>query len=456
MRQRCPRIIFAGTGSGCGKTTITCAVMQALVNRKLLVGAFKCGPDYIDPMFHSRIIGAKSRNLDLFFFDRNTARYVLAKNSRDRDISVIEGVMGFYDGLNLTGTKASTYEAARVTDSPVILVVNGKGASLSILAAIQGFLDFLPENHISGVILNQCGQSTYQALKPEIEKRFSGRVTPLGYFPKRMDCALESRHLGLITADEVADLREKMEIMASQAEESLDMDGILRLARSAPDIFYDPVPIPHFSESVRIALARDPAFCFYYEDSLEVLREMGGELISFSPLAETALPENIQGIYLGGGYPELYAGRLSENRAMRGSVLSALKAGVPCIAECGGFMYLTDSVGSYPMVGFLKGKCFNRGKLTRFGYVTLRAKENNLLCKAGDAIPAHEFHHWDCEFTGDGFTAEKLSGKAWDCVVSTENLYAGYPHFHFLANPDFGASFYKMCLREKHRHDRIL
>lgn len=456
MKQHCPRVIFAGTGSGCGKTTVTCAVVQALVNRRMRVGAFKCGPDYIDPMFHSKIIGAKSRNLDLFFFDGNTARYVLAKNSRDRDISVIEGVMGFYDGMNLTETKGSTYETARVSDSPVILVVNGKGASLSILAAIQGFLDFLPDNHIAGVILNQCAQSTYQALKPEMERRFSRRVTPLGFFPKRSDCVLESRHLGLITADEVANLREKMEIMASQAEESLDMDGILHLAHAAPDITYDPISIPHFPEPVRIAVARDPAFCFYYEDSLEVLREMGGEWIPFSPLTETSLPENIQGLYLGGGYPELYARQLSENRSMRSSVLSALKAGIPCIAECGGFMYLTESIGGYPMVGFLKGKCFDKGKLTRFGYVTLCAKKDNLLCKEGDTIPAHEFHHWDCEFTGEDFTAEKLSGKAWNCVVSGENLYAGYPHFHFLANPNFGVSFYKKCLKEKHRHDGLL
>jgi len=430
--------------------------MQALVNRKLRVGAFKCGPDYIDPMFHSRIIGAKSRNLDLFFFDSNTARYVLAKNSRDRDVSIIEGVMGFYDGMSLTGTKASTYEVAQVTDSPVILVVNGKGASLSILAAIQGFLEFLPGNRISGVILNQCTQSTYLALKPGIEKRFSGRIKPLGFFPRLPECTLESRHLGLITADEITDLKEKMSLLAAQAEKSLDLPEIIRLAQSAPNISCDSISLPHFQEPVRIAVAKDPAFCFYYEDSLDVLREMGGELLPFSPLADEALPENIQGLYFGGGYPELYAKQLSENRSMRSSVLSALNGRIPCIAECGGFMYLTESIGGNPMVGFLKGKCFDAGKLTRFGYITIRAKEDNLLCNAGDTIPAHEFHHWDCECTGTGFTASKPSGKKWDCVVSRDTLYAGYPHFHFLANPNFAALFYKKCLREKHRYDRVL
>ncbi len=456
MKQRCARLIIGGTGSGCGKTTVTCALMQALVNRKQKVGAFKCGPDYIDPMFHSRIIGTKSRNLDLFFFGENTARAVLAKNSQDRDISILEGVMGFYDGLSLTGTRASTYEVARVTDSPVILVVNGKGASLSILASLQGFLDFLPENHISGVILNQCSQSTYQELKPEIEKRFSGRVLPLGFFPKLPGCTLESRHLGLVTADEIADLKEKMGMLAAQAEKSLDMEKILRLAQAAPDISYDPISVPHFPESVRIAAAKDKAFCFYYEDSLDVLREMGAEIVPFSPLADGALPENIQGLYFGGGYPELYAGILSENRSMRSAVLAALNREVPCIAECGGFMYLTESIDGYPMVGYLKGKCLDTGKLTRFGYVTLRARKDNLLCKAGDTIPAHEFHHWDCEDTGASFVAEKSSGKTWDCVVSGETLYAGYPHFHFLSNLAFASSFYKRCLREKHRYDGIL
>lgn len=455
MEQHCPRLVLAGTGSGCGKTTITCALLQALLNRGLKVGAFKCGPDYIDPMFHSRIIGAKSRNLDLYFFDSNTARYVLAKNSQDRDVCVIEGVMGFYDGLSLTGTKASTYEVAQVTDSPVILVASGKGASLSILAAIQGFLDFLPGNRISGVILNQCSQSTYRALKPEIEKRFSGRIKPLGFFPGLPECTLESRHLGLVTADEIIDLKEKLGILASQAEKCLDLSEILRLAQSAPSISYDTVFIPRFSEPVRIAVAKDPAFCFYYEDSLDVLREMGGETIPFSPMEDTALPENIHGLYLGGGYPELYAKRLSENRSMRASVLSALKGSIPCIAECGGFMYLAEFIGGYPMVGFLKGKCFDAGKLTRFGYITLRAKEDNLLCKAGGTISAHEFHHWDCENTGEDFVASKPSGKTWDCVVSDDTLYAGYPHFHFLANLEFAASFYRKCLREKHRYDRI-
>ena len=446
-----PRILFAGTNSGCGKTTITCAVMQAMVNRGLKAGAFKCGPDYIDPMFHSKIIGTKSTNLDSWFFDDNTLRFLLAQNGTGRDISIVEGVMGFYDGMGLTDTRASTYSVARITQTPVVLTVGAKGASLSVLATIQGFLDFCPDNQIQGVILNQCTASTYNALAAEIRRRFAGRVLPLGYLPGMPECSLESRHLGLVTAAEVEDLQEKLRLLAAQAEKSIDLDGLLELAKAAPVIRCTPVELPRF-EPVRVAVAKDRAFCFYYEDSLEALTRMGAELVPFSPLTDSALPENIQGLYLGGGYPELYAQTLSENASMRLSIKNALTAGLPCIAECGGFMYLTEAIADDPMVGYLPGKSFDNGKLTRFGYVRLQAKKDQLLCKAGEEIRAHEFHHWDCTQPGSGFEALKdLSGRHWDCVVSTPTLYAGYPHFHFYANPSFGVNFYRACLEEKNR-----
>lgn len=450
MPTRIPRLILAGTNSGCGKTTTVCALLQALVNRNLKTGAFKCGPDYIDPMFHSRIIGAKSTNLDLHFFTPNTLNYLLAKNAADRDISVIEGVMGFYDGAGLTSTSGSTYEVARVTDSPVVLVVGAKGASLSILATIQGFLNFCPDSHIKGVILNQCTAMTYAALSAEIEKCF--KIRAFGFLPGLPECALESRHLGLVTAAEVENLKEKMQILAKQAEKTLDIDGLIGLANSAMSVACEPVTLPK-KEPVRVAVARDKAFCFYYEDSLEALTEMGAELVPFSPLTDKKLPENIHGLYLGGGYPELYLEQLSGNVEMLHSIRKALENGLPCIAECGGFMYLTQSIGGVPMVGFLKGECFNTGKLTRFGYVTLQAKMDNLLCKSGGKIPAHEFHHWDCTAPGDTFTATKPTGKQWNCAVSSQTLYAGYPHFHFYSNPAFAEGFIDTCIKEKHRHD---
>lgn len=453
MERALPRVLLAGTSSGCGKTTVTCAVLQALVNRGKRVGAFKCGPDYIDPMFHSRIIGAKSANLDLFFFDGNTARFLLAKNGEDRDVSIIEGVMGFYDGMGLTTPRGSSYEVARETGSPVILVVNAKGASLSVLATVQGFLTLYPHNGICGVILNQCTEGTYRALRAEIERRFAGAVRPLGFLPKMPDCTLESRHLGLVTADEVADLKERLARLAAQAEETVDLDGLLALADSAKPICFTPIHIPKQEDGIRIAVARDRAFCFYYEDSLAALEEMGAQWVPFSPLEDAALPENIHGLYLGGGYPELYAGPLSENQTMRASVKRALEAGLPCIAECGGFMYLTEDIGGRPMVGLLPGGCYDTGRLTRFGYVTLTAKEDNLLCLRGEQIRGHEFHHWDARRSGSGFTAEKSTGKTWDCAFVTERLYAGYPHFHFYANLAFAERFYQACRKEKYRND---
>lgn len=452
MEQKAPRLILAGTNSGCGKTTVTCAVLQALVNRKMRVGAFKCGPDYIDPMFHSRVIGAKSANLDLFFFTKNTLNYLLIRNSADCDVNIIEGVMGYYDGMGVISTRASTYEIAQATGSPVVLVVSAKGAALSILASIQGFLSLYPDNHICGVILNQCSAMSYPALAKAITEHFEGRVRPFGYLPKLPECAIESRHLGLVTAAEIANLKEKLELLAQNAEKTLDLDGLLELARSAAPVSCDPVEIPQFDIPVRIAVAKDRAFCFYYEDNLQLLKDMGAELVEFSPLSDPALPEKIDGIYLGGGYPELYAEQLSKNHSMLASLQNALSRGTPCIAECGGFMYLTGKIAGYPMVGYLKGECFDTGKLTRFGYVTLRAQKDNLLCKAGDVICGHEFHRWDCNDPGKDFTATKSTGRCWDCVVATDKLYAGYPHFHFYANPDFAKSFYQACLKERELH----
>lgn len=451
MEQTAPRVLLTGVSSGCGKTTVACAVLQALVDRGLRVGAFKCGPDYIDPMFHSRIIGAKSGNLDLFFFRENTLRYLLARNSRDRDVSVIEGVMGYYDGAGLASTLASSWETARAAEAPAVLVVPAKGAALSILAVIQGFLDFQPDSRIRGVILNRCTAMTCQGLAEAIRERFGGRVKPLGFLPELPECALESRHLGLVTAAEVEGLREKLHILARQAEETIDMDGLLALAESAPPLVFEPVALPRH-EPVRIAVARDRAFCFYYEDSLEALEAMGAELAPFSPLEDTALPEGADGLYLGGGYPELCAQELAENSAMCQAVRRALEDGLPCIAECGGFMYLTEAIGGYPMAGYLPGACFDNKKLTRFGYVTLRAKGDNLLCRAGEEIRGHEFHHWDADCPGADFTAQKPGGRSWDCAVATDRLYAGYPHFHFYANPDFAKNFYEACLKERCRH----
>lgn len=451
MNAKIPRLMIAGTGSGCGKTTVCCAVLKALAERGLDLSAFKCGPDYIDTMFHERILGKPSSNLDAFFFSENTLKALLAKNAAP-DINIIEGVMGFYDGLGIDSAAASTYEIARITQTPVILVLNAKGSALSLLAQISGFLDFLPNNHIIGVILNRCNAMTYPRLTQAIRQHFGEKIIPLGFLPDLPDCTLESRHLGLVTAQEVKGLDEKLKRLAEQAERTLDLDQLILSAQSADEISLEPLHIQHFPEKIRIAAAQDRAFCFYYHDNFDLLREMGAEIVPFSPISDMNLPENIHGIYLGGGYPELYTEELSHNIGMRKAVRDAVSAGLPCIAECGGFMYLTGSINSLPMAGVLPGNCYNTGKLTRFGYVTLKAKRDNLLCEQGAGIAAHEFHYWDCGEPGADFTAEKVSGKSWECVHTSGSLYAGFPHFHFYANLDFAVRFYKACLNYKENY----
>ena len=446
MEKNLPRVLIAGTNSGCGKTTLVSGLLTALKRREGALRAFKCGPDYIDPMFHASALGVPCRNLDLQFFGENTLRYLLAKNGGG--LSVIEGVMGFYDGVGLT-TQASSYAVAKASNSPVVLVVDARGAAHSVLAVISGFLNLHPDSHIRGVILNRCSAMLYPRMQQAIVQQFGGAVQPLGYLPVMKDCTLESRHLGLITAQEMTDLREKLEKVADQIEKSVDIPALLALAASAPGLQWEMAALPSAGSAVRIAVAQDKAFCFYYADNLDLLRELGAEIVPFSPMEDRALPENIQGIYLGGGYPELYAKTLSENEAMRASLRAALEREIPCIAECGGFLYLQEALEGDPMVGFLPGTGHNTGKLSRFGYVTLTAQRDNLLCAAGQQLPAHEFHYYDTDSNGDSFLAQKTDGRSWACGVATPRLYAGFPHFHFYACPQMAANFLSACRKEK-------
>ena len=366
------RFMIAGTSSGCGKTTVTCAILQALVSRRAGVSAFKCGPDYIDPMFHSRIIGVPSRNLDSWFCDANTVNFLLQKHSAG--ISVIEGVMGFYDGAAEAG---SSHSLSLETGTPAIIVVNCRGMSLSVGAVIKGFLTFRNPNNIAGFIFNRLPDSLVSQTR-ELCSQLGAEY--LGRLPVRPDCAFKSRHLGLVTADEAADLKEKVARLGELAEEHISIDRILELAEAGPCRQSSPPEIPKISGAPpRIAVARDNAFCFYYEDNLDLLRELGCDTAEFSPLCDRSLPDGADGLILGGGYPELYARRLSANRPMLEDIRSKIAAGLPTIAECGGFMYLHASMedgdgNDWPMVGAIEGKAFKTDSLRRFGYVTLTAE----------------------------------------------------------------------------------
>lgn len=542
-----PRIMIAAAGSGSGKTTITCGLLQAFLNRGLKMASFKCGPDYIDPMFHSEVLGIPSRNLDLFFTDEPTTRFLMARaaskafaegaepreeetrkanlraadlrmaeprnavrreaGQSDHCLAVIEGVMGYYDGLAAISTEASSYDLARATETPAVLLVDCKGKSVSILAEIKGFLEYKADSQIKGVLLNRLSAMLYPDLKRMIEEELG--ITAYGYIPIMKECGLESRHLGLVTAKEVGNLKEIVGRLAAQMAETVDLDGLIQLSKQAPELTVDTERIGELkaepgtdtgsfvtasaaisrmdpfcsvgsepasmdrpgSASIcsggsrpRIGIASDKAFCFYYQDNLELLEELGAELVPFSPLFDGSIPEDLSGLIFGGGYPELYLERLAENWPLLEEIRFAIEAGMPCFAECGGFMYLhewiADKSGNrFPMVGAVEGESFPTGKLGRFGYITLTAKRDTLLCRAGETVRGHEFHYWDSTNTGDSCQAKKpLRSRTWDCVLTdgkktAGNLFAGYPHIHFWSNPQTAARFVQACCewREKNK-----
>ncbi len=444
------RILIAGTNSGCGKTTVTCALLAAFRARGIDVSSFKCGPDYIDPMFHRQALGIPSQNLDLFFCTESQLQSQLAADPHT--LHVIEGVMGYYDGIGTDGI-ASTYEIAKATNTPVILVLNVKGMYTSAGALLHGFQAFRPQSGIRGVIFNGATPMLYEGLK-QIARNVG--VIPLGFIPHDASLAIESRHLGLVTAGEIVDIEKKLDALGSLAEQSIDLDQILQLAAQAPRLSTAP-PAVKQEARVRIAVARDEAFCFLYQENLALLSALGAELCFFSPVHDSVLPEQIHGLYLPGGYPELYAGVLSANRSMLSAVKSAIERGLPTIAECGGFLYLHDSLDGQSMVGIIPAKAYRTDKFQRFGYVTLTAQNDNLFCNAKESIRAHEFHYYESDLPGSDFLAEKPSSlRRYACVHATESLYAGFPHLYFPANPVFAENFIRKVFEYAARYHASL
>ncbi len=429
------RILIAGTNSGCGKTTVTCALLSALKKRGLNVSAFKCGPDYIDPMFHRKVINVPSYNLDPFFCNDMQLRKSLSL--RGGDISVIEGVMGYYDGIGSDG-HASTYELAKSTCTPVILIINAKGMYTSAGAILKGFCEYRLESNVRGVIFNNVSPMMYEALKKIAE---NAGIKPLGCLPNDETVTVGSRHLGLITAEEIDDIRAKIDRLGELAEKHFDIDGILAIAAEAkaldvPQIF------SNAEKHLKIAVAKDEAFCFMYEENIEMLKNLGCEICFFSPIHDKKLPDNISALWLPGGYPELYTKVLSENVEMLSKINLAVRSGLPTVAECGGFLYLHKSLDGSPMAGVIDAEAFKTKKLQRFGYVTLTAKKNNLFCKAGEKINAHSFHYYESSDNGSDFLAEKpFSDKKFDCIHASETLYAGFPHIYLPSNMSFGKAF---------------
>ncbi len=446
-----PRLLFAAPASGSGKTTVVCGLLRALKNRGKGVRAFKCGPDFIDPLFHETVVGVPSGTLDLFFSDQDQLKRLYCRHAAGADLCLIEGVMGYYDGLGAATDRASSYAVARALDAPVVLIVDGRGQSLSALATLEGFLRFREDSRIRGVLFNRMSESVYNALKPQVEAL---GVRPLGYVPKAPEVMVESRHLGLVTPGEIEDLGQKLDALAALLERTVDMEGLLALAGSAPALEAPPAPpIPPLPRT-RIAVARDQAFCFLYRDNLDLLADYGAELTFFSPLHDDALPAGAQGLILPGGYPELHARALSENESMRRSVREAIQNGLPCLAECGGFLYLhrelEDMEGrSWPMAGVLDARAYRTPRLGRFGYITLTAKADTAFLPAGEIVRGHEFHYFESESCGDALRAQKPTGsRGWDCGHSRGNLLMGFPHLYYPSDPQLIERFLRACAKE--------
>ena len=431
------QFLLAAPRSGSGKTTMTCALLMALKRRGCAPCAFKSGPDYIDPMFHRAVLGVESRSLDLFFSAPETVRTLYARGTAGHGAAVCEGAMGFYDGLGGVSDRASAWHLADTLDLPVLLVVEPKGQSLTLAAELKGLDSFRTPSHIAGILLNNCTARMYALLAPMLEKETGLPV--LGFLPKLPEAVIGSRHLGLYTAAEVENLQQKLALLADAAEEHIDWPRLLALCEKEPPAL--PVPPETPPARVRIAVAQDEAFCFTYAETLEAFRDAGAEVVFFSPLRDTALPENIGGLYLPGGYPELHARELSGNTSLLREIKQKIESGLPTAAECGGFLYLgqslTDAEGqSWPMAGVLPGEAKDAGRLVRFGYATLSADSDSLLFRAGESVPIHEFHHWDSTVNGTALAAKKpVGGAAWRCGFVNEHFYAGFPHLYWEGTP---------------------
>ncbi len=456
--QSVPRILIAAVKSGSGKTLITCGIMKALKDRGLVVRGIKCGPDFIDPMFHETVLGIRSRNLDGFLMTRAQMTDSLLRHSRGADLTVAEGVMGYYDGIGGTTEEASSYETAAVTKTPVLLVVDAGGCGISVVPVIRGMMEFRKDAGIAGVILNNAAGGIVRSLSDLIQKETG--IPVVGSLERNPAYVIGSRHLGLMLPGEVKDLEERLALLSADIAERFDLSRILEIAGDAPPLEgsgttaspsspFAAVPADSGAAepSVRIAAARDEAFCFMYPDNLELLRDMGAEIVFFSPVHDRKIPDGSGGMLLPGGYPELYAKELSENASMRESVRRAITSGMPVMAECGGFLYLHETIRDpegtdYPMAGAFSGEAWYQGKTGRFGYISVTDPESRSVIKA------HEFHAYESSDPGSVFTAVKpFSGRSWPCMHRRDGGLWGFPHLYYPSAPEVAEDFLQAARR---------
>lgn len=435
------QIIIAGTNSGVGKTTISVGIMKAMMKRGKKVIPFKIGPDYIDTGFHAAATGRASVNVDCWMTGVKNTRFLFDEHRKRGDFSVIEGVMGLYDGLGDEQNTASTAHIAKILSVPVILIIDGSQMAASAGALVLGFREFDKEVNIAGIIVNRVSSDThYELIKESIRKATD--IPCLGYLPPRAEVSLPSRHLGLVPVNETASLNKRIEDIAALIEQYIDLDALEMLSEvtAKKSISNDPrILLKDMAKGFKIGIARDEAFSFYYEDNLELLRYMGAEMISFSPLHDAVLPENLDALYLGGGFPEMFAEKLSANSSFRNSMVTEMKKGIPVYAECGGYMYLTHGIkdtegNDHEMTGFLEGSSEMTKTLQRFGYA-------EAITEGGFLFRGHEFHH--SQWRGPSAVKHTLSlskprelnkNMTWSCGQRKENVHGAYVHLHFYSN----------------------
>ncbi|XCP84416.1 cobyrinate a,c-diamide synthase [Roseburia hominis] len=501
--MKIPSVMIAAMASGSGKTSVACSLMAALKKRGKRVAACKCGPDYIDPMFHREVLGIDSENLDLFFCSEDLLRKNYIRHAQGSEITVVEGVMGYYDGMALSCDWASSYDVARTLGIPVILVLPCRGMGLTVAALLKGAVEFRKDSHIRGIILNRISPMLYPRMKNLIEAQMAEmghQIRVVGYVPEHEVFQVDSRHLGLVLPEEIPELKSRMEQAARVLEESVDLDEILEIAKEAAEFEaetsvldrVDDAGKPEKSdldktfyaetgrENVRIAgdlesavqrtvwsagegpvigIARDEAFGFYYKDNIELLKKFGCRILYFSPLRDAKIPEEADGILLGGGYPEVYAARLAANRNMREDLCRRVRGGLPCIAECGGFLYLQKELEGtdgtmYPMAGALIGTAVRKQRLVRFGYIDLSAQEDGVYLKKGEKIRGHEFHYWDSSENGSSCLAVKPDkARSWQAVQVEGKIFAGFPHLYWESCPEFAERFVEVCLEYKRKRE---
>jgi len=449
FRNRVPRIAIAGTHSGVGKTTIATGIMAAFRKRGLRVQGFKVGPDFIDPTFHHAATGRAGRNLDGWMLSREINLDVFARAVEEADVAVIEGVMGLFDGHSAPSLSGTTAEMAIWLDAAVVLVLDAAAMAGSAAATVHGFDTLVPELRVAAVICNNvAGAGHYAYLRDAIAARC--RPTPIGYLPRDASYSIPERHLGLHLAQETL-TEEHLSRLAEWVETHLDLDRLLELSALGETAADAPAPRVRKSARARIGVARDRAFCFYYEDNLDLLRDLGAELVEFSPIADGALPADLDGIYLGGGYPELHAEALSANEPMRAAMAEFVASDAPVYAECGGLMYLTQAIvdldgRSWPMAGIFPTCARMQTGLAKLGYIEVESSAAECWLKPGERARGHEFRYSKIDPMPASIDRVYQDPAEGYRVRST---LASYVHLHFLSCPAFAERFVGDCARRR-------